>query len=78
MKGLVLNMNENSRLEEYKAKLNSVRNNYKETFSEFMKRRRNYTKLDEGVQEEQAIRQEYKNQLEALSKEYKDILETAQ
>ena len=52
--------------------------NYREQFSEFMKRRRHYTKLDEGVQEEQAIRQEYKNQIEALSNEYKDVLETAE
>ncbi|MCR4888229.1 MAG: hypothetical protein K5979_03460 [Ruminococcus sp.] len=71
-------MNGNARFEEYKAKLNLVRSNYKEKFSEFMKRRRNYTKLDEGVQEERDIRQEYQNQIEALSKEYKDILETAQ
>ncbi len=78
MKGLVLNMNGNVKLEEYKAKLNLVRSNYKKQFAEFMKRRRNYTKLDEGVQEERDIRQEYQNQIEALSKEYKDVLETAQ
>ena len=41
-------------------------------------RERNYNKLDEGVQEEQVIRQKYKTQIEAISNEYKDILQTAQ
>lgn len=71
-------MNGNARLEEYKEKINLARQNYKNQLSELMNRRRNYNKLDEGVQEEQVIRQKYKTQIEAISNEYKDILQTAQ
>ena len=71
-------MNENERLEEYKNKIYAAQENYKKEFSEFMKRRKNYTKLDEGVREEKEIRKKFFDKLEALSNEYKDILEAAQ
>lgn len=67
-------MTENSRLEEYKAKITDAKNTYQKEFAEFMKRRINYSKLDEGVREENEIRRKYYDTLDNLLNEYSDVI----
>jgi len=74
VKGLVLNMNGNARLEEYKAKIDEAKSAYQKEFTDFMKRRIHYSKLDEGVQEENKIRKKYYDTLDKLSAEYSDVM----
>jgi hypothetical protein len=40
-----------------------------------MEHRRNYTKLDEDVAEENAIRKHFYDKMDVLGKQYKDVFE---
>lgn len=67
-------MNANARLEEYKAKIADAKSAYQKEFTEFMNRRIHYSKLDEGVREENEIRRNYYDTLDKLSAEYSDVI----
>lgn len=69
-------MTEGKRREEYSIKAKAIHVNYQSDFESFMERRKNYTKLDQGVREEQELRKQYLKQMEELANEYKDILTT--
>ena len=71
-------MSESERIKEYRDKVSSARREYQYEFDAFMERRRSYTMLDEGVQEEKEIRKRLYDKLDALAEEYSDVISSMQ
>lgn len=67
-------MEEQKRLEEYRYKGRILFDEYMTESKKLMERRRYYHKLDEGVQEEKQLRENYNKKQNILRDEYKDIL----
>jgi len=67
-------MDEQKRLEEYRCKGRILFEEYMAEYKKFMKKRRHYNKLDEGVREERQLREDYNRKQDILHEEYKDIL----
>ena len=71
-------MSESERIKEYRDKVSSARREYHSEFDAFMERRRSYTMLDEGVQEEKEIRKRLYDKLDSLAEEYSDVISSMQ